>query len=66
MKRWDQAPLLALLRKGSFSRVVLREAPADRPTRLQRERFTPEMLEAIATHYRIAWSDGNWFVYEPR
>jgi Dolichyl-phosphate-mannose-protein mannosyltransferase len=66
MKRWDQTPLLALLRTGRFSRVVLREAPADRPTRLQRERFTPEMLEAIAARYRIAWSDGNWFVYEPR
>jgi hypothetical protein len=66
MQRWDEAPLLALLRKGGFSRVVLREAPADRPTRLQRERFTPPMLEAIASHYRITWSDGNWFVYESR
>jgi hypothetical protein len=66
MNRWDQTPLLAFIRKGGFSRVVLREAPADRPTRLQRERFTPEVLEAIAAHYRIAWSDGNWFVYEPR
>ena len=66
MHRWDQTPLLALIRKGGFSRVVLRGAPADRPTRLQRERFTPEMLDAIAARYRVAWSDGNWFVYEPR
>jgi len=66
LHRWDQTPLLALLRKGAFSRIVLREAPADRPTRLQRERFTPQMLEAIAARYRIRWSDGSWFVYEPR
>ena len=65
MKRWDQTPLVALIGKGRFSRIVLREAPADRPSRLQRERFTPQMLEAIVAHYRIAWSDGNWFVYEP-
>jgi len=46
--------------------VVLREAPADHPSQPQRERFTPRMLEAIAAHYRVSWSDGNWFVYEPR
>lgn len=66
MNQWDEAPFLAFLRRGGFSRVVLREAPADHPTSLQRERFTPRMLEAIATHYRVSWSDGNWFVYEPR
>jgi hypothetical protein len=66
MKLWDEAPLLELLRNRSFSRVVLREAPADDPNWLQRERFTPAMLEAISTHYRISWSDSNWFVYEPR
>jgi hypothetical protein len=45
---------------------VLRESPADHPNPLQLERFTPEMLRAIASSYRIAWSDGNWFVYQPR
>lgn len=65
-KRWDEAPLLDMLRKGSFSRVVLRQSPADRPNWLQRERFTPAMLEAIAAYYRVSWSDGNWFLYEPR
>ena len=66
MKEWDETPLLALLREGRFSRVVLREAPADHPSPLQRERFSPRMLEAIASRYRVSWTDGNWFVYEPR
>ena len=66
MHQWDEDPFLAFLRRGGFSRVVLREAPADHPTELQHERFTPRMLEAIATHYRVSWSDGNWFVYEAR
>jgi Dolichyl-phosphate-mannose-protein mannosyltransferase len=64
--RWDERPLLSMLDEGRFTRVVLREAPADDPSPLQRERFTPRMLEAIAAHYRVSWSDGNWFVYEPR
>jgi len=66
MHRWDEGPLLAMLTEGRFSRVVLREAPADHPSPLQRERFTPRMLETIVAHYRVSWSDGNWFVYEPR
>ena len=66
LHQWDEGPLLALLRSRRFSRVVLREAPADHPSELQRERFTPGMLQAIAANYRVSWSDGNWFVYEPR
>ena len=66
LHQWDEGPLLELLRSRGFSRVVLREAPADHPSELQRERFTPRMLQAIAANYRVSWSDGNWFVYEPR
>ena len=66
LHQWDEGQLLALLRDRRFSRVVLREAPADHPSELQRERFTPGMLKAIAANYRVSWSDGNWFVYEPR
>ncbi|HZX64828.1 MAG TPA: glycosyltransferase family 39 protein [Myxococcales bacterium] len=66
MARSDEGPLLAMLRERRFSRVVLRESPADHPNPLQLERFTPEMLRAIAASYRLSWSDGSWLVYEPR
>jgi hypothetical protein len=60
---WDEGPMVALLTNGGISRVVLRETSIENVTWLQRERFTPRMLDAIRKNYALAWSDGSWFVY---
>jgi len=63
--RWDQRPLLAAIRSGQFSLVVLR-FPAGQDPGWHRERFTPQMLEAIRERYRLQQVIGTYFVYVPK
>jgi hypothetical protein len=60
---WDQERLLAMIRRGDIRLLVLRDAPLDRPSWLQRERFTTEMMETLRGHFRLKWSDGGFYVY---
>jgi 4-amino-4-deoxy-L-arabinose transferase-like glycosyltransferase len=46
--RWDQTPLLESIRKQEFAAIILYDRP------WSRERWTPEMLEAINQSYRLS------------
>ena len=60
---WDEGPMVAALEDGSIGRVVLRDTPVEALTWIQRERFTPRMVDAIRRCFALEWSDGRWFVY---
>lgn len=62
---WDQGPLLRDIHAARFPLVVLRFA-LDSDPGWHRERFTVDMLSAIASAYRHDATIGDYFLYVPR
>lgn len=61
---FDQQILLDQIEQGLFSLILLQEDSWW--VHALQERWTPEMLEAIRTHYRLAGQFESTFVYKPR
>lgn len=60
---WDQTPFLEGISSGSFPVILLPFDPAQRLGYLHSERWTPQMIKAIADHYRIADERGKWKLF---
>ncbi len=60
---WDQGPLLADIRSGIFGGILIHHFG---PFGVFAERWTPEMLAAIETHYRPVRTLAGTVVFEPR
>jgi hypothetical protein len=56
---WDQTGLLESLAQQQFDMILIYDRP------WSRERWTPEMLEAISSHYRLSARLADTMVYEP-
>jgi len=74
--RWDQGPLLEMIRRKRFSLVVVGaswryyEAHGTSPPPAGAEgidpRFTTEQMRAIDAHYRLVSTMGEWHLLAPR
>lgn len=64
---WDQAPLLAMIEQRKFSLIMIYTNHWTPP--VQDQRWTPEMLTAIRTNYRVAEvihrGRGKTVIYRP-
>lgn len=60
---WDQTPLLQEIGNQIFPYILIHHFS---PYPLYRERWTPEMLEAIETHYRPSQTLAGTVVYTPK
>lgn len=69
--RWDQGPLLAALRRGEFSAILLRFDPwrdshRDAEGTWAHGRFTDEMVAAMRASYRVSERYYCWVILRPR
>ncbi len=60
---WDQTPLVESIEEKEFDRILIYHHP-EFP--LHEERWTPEMLDAIQTNYRLSRLLADTRVYAPR
>lgn len=61
-KLWNQKPFLEDIKNKRFSMIVL---SFDIDCFVDKERLTPEMVEAIKKNYRISDKIGEYFIYIP-
>ncbi|MEW6235751.1 MAG: hypothetical protein AB1656_10230 [Candidatus Omnitrophota bacterium] len=60
---WDQELLLKRIRNKEFVRAVMW---FDLQDRWDGERFTPEMIETLRSHYALERHVGKYYIYAPR
>ncbi len=60
---WNQRPLLRDIRSKKFSYILIQDFPG---FTLYKERWTPEMLDAIRAEYTVAQKLAGSWVYVPR
>jgi hypothetical protein len=61
--RWDQSTLLTSIRRRTFPAILIWKPPY--APGLVRERWTPEMLEAIEENYEPTQKLAGTVVYRP-
>lgn len=64
--RWDQAPVLADIRAQRFAMILISDQPPLYSEALARDRWTPEMWEAIQSSYRPAGVLAGTMILRPR
>jgi ABC-type glycerol-3-phosphate transport system permease component len=62
--RWDQGPLLRSIERRKFHAILIWKPPY--AAGIERERWTPEMLEAIEENYGPVHKYAETVVYRPR
>jgi ABC-type glycerol-3-phosphate transport system permease component len=60
---WDQRPFLEALDRQEFAAILIFRVPG---IALEKERWTPEMLQEIARRYQPTEQIGNTIVYRPK